>query len=135
MKHLFTALMMVFAGFVMAQDHTSPAQTAAAPFTSILNLDAKQQLNMVKIETTKQKNLADIASLKTSDYSLYLKKRHSVAQGAAGSVRIMLRKEQMPLYEAYIREQRNQRFIKIKQLMATGASKEAIDEAGIADDF
>ena len=135
MKNFLTALLMVFAGLVIAQDHASTPKEAASRFTSILDLDAKQQLKMIQIEENKAKNLSEIAAYKTSDYSLYIRKRHSVADGAAGSVRLMLRKEQMPKYEVYIREQRNLRFQKVKTLMSAGATKEEIDEAGVADDF
>jgi uncharacterized protein YoaH (UPF0181 family) len=134
MKNILTLILVAFGGFVMAQSNVS-AKEMASKFTEVLNLNEAQQKKMVQIQETKVQNLASIEAFRSSDYQLYMRKRHSIAEGTTGSVRLMLSKEQYAKLDTYLREQRNLRYENIKNLMAQGADKKTIDEASIPDDF
>ncbi|MBV6442425.1 MAG: hypothetical protein DYG98_19735 [Haliscomenobacteraceae bacterium CHB4] len=93
-------------------------------------LNADQAKEMYAIQQRKQRNLDEIASLQTSNRSLYLAKLESLQKGTLAGIRRILRtKEQVELYNKTQTEVRNQRSIKRKELSVKNLSKEELQAA------
>lgn len=93
-------------------------------------LNADQAKEMYTIQQRKQRNLSAIASLQTSNRSLYLAKLESLQKGTLSSIRRILRtKEQVELYNKTQTEVRNQRSVKRKELSTKNLSKEDMQAA------
>lgn len=97
------------------------------------NLNADQAKQMYKIQQRKNRNMAEIAGLQSSDMALYQVKSHNVQTGTWESIRRILNtKEQVELYRKTQGEIRGQRNAKRKELTKQKATKEAIETAVLA---
>jgi hypothetical protein len=106
------------------------ARTATQDLTTKYALNGDQAKQMYTIQARKQRNLASIESLKTSDPKLYDAKLQSIQKGTLASIRrILNNKEQVTRYEETQREVRNQKAIKRKEMTAAKASKADIEAA------
>ena len=93
-------------------------------------LHADQAKQMYGIQARKQRNLAQIASIQTSNPAKYRSKVQGVQQGTLHSIRGVLNtKAQVGLYNETQRTVRSQRADKRKELMVKKSSKEEIDAA------
>lgn len=141
MKYTILTLGFLLTTLVSAWSQSAPAQPAASSndpaaraatdaLVAKYNLNADQAKQMYTIQARKQRNLAQIADLKTSDPALYQTKMKSVQTGTLASIRRILKtKEQVDLFEKTKVEVRNQRAIKQKELMGKGAKKAEIEAA------
>lgn len=93
-------------------------------------LNADQAKEMYIIQQRKQRNLGEIASLESSNRSLYLSKLESLQKGTLSSIRRVLRtKEQVDLYDKTQADVRTQRSVKRKELTAKNLSKDDMQAA------
>ena len=138
MKQLFAlALFLISTLAVSAQDvkskppaATPPANDAAAreatdKLVAKYTLNADQAKEMFTIQKRKLRNLDQIASLQTSNRSLYLSKLESLQKSTLASIRRVLRsKEQVELYNKTQADVRIQRAAKRKELAAQKLPKD-----------
>lgn len=138
MKYYFVLpfLMLLLAGSAQAQN--APTQTAtdaaARTATDVLvkkyTLNADQAKQMYTIQVRKQRNLAQIEGLKTSNPTKFRSKLQGVQQGTLRSVRVVLNtKAQVDLYKETQGKVRLLQADKRKELMVKKSSKEEIDAA------
>ena len=145
MKQLSAALLLFFiAGSIAvsaqkieskppaASDNNSSAGDAVAreateKLVTKYTLNADQAKQMYTIQQRKQRNLAGIEPLKTSDRSRYLSKLESQQKGTLTSIRRTLHsKEQLALYQKTQAHIRTKRAEKRKELLLAKSSKEDI---------
>lgn len=138
MKQLFAlALFLISTLAVSAQDAkskppaaTPPANDAAAreatdKLVAKYTLNADQAKEMFTIQKRKLRNFDQIASLQTSNRSLYLAKLESLQKNTLASIRRVLRsKEQVELYNKTQTDVRTQRAAKRKELAAQKLPKD-----------
>ena len=146
MKQLFAlALFVITTAAAVAQDvkalppsgnataDDAVAREATDKLVAKYTLNADQAKEMFTIQKRKQRNLGEIASLQTSNRSLYLSKLESVQKGTLGSIRRLLRtKEQVDLYNKTQTEVRTQRAAKRKELTPKNLPKDDLQAALLA---
>jgi hypothetical protein len=136
---LFSLLIALFAGIALqAQtDKSAPSDEAVRKTTETLvakyKLNADQAKQMYTIQVRKNRNMASIASLETTDQALYLAKWANVQKGTLSSIRRILKnKEQVDLYNKTQGEIRSLRGQKRKELSVQKATKNAVEYAVLA---
>lgn len=123
------SLVLLFAAFGAMGQSTSPAQQATEKMTQLYGLSAEQQVEMLKIQERKYRNLADIEPLKASDPSAYILKVRAVHSGNNVSFERILDAEQMKVFRQQQQQFREKKSIIYKQLQSKGASQQEIDKA------
>lgn len=98
-------------------------------FKEKLNLSDAQQKEVSKIVLKKYNELQSISKLRSQDESLFRKKRRSIYELTEGSVRLVLAKDQLELWEDYRAERRMKNALLIRKLQSENASKEDIKDA------
>ncbi len=130
MKYSFLLCFFLFAGLLTAQSAkvtNEQVAAAAAEVTAIYNLDADQQIAIVKIERTRLENLAAIAPLQTKDKVKYYAKRKSSHIGEQNSIeRILNTTEQRAIFQQRKTAARIAESDRIKELRAQGHNGDAI---------
>lgn len=101
----------------------------AKHFVKVLKLDKVQKIKMQDILSQKYKNLDAISALEKEDHALYRSKRRAIYSGMDGSIRLILNREQIDLFDVEKRRQRLVNAEKIQQLQAKGADVEDIMDA------
>lgn len=142
MKHTFLTLgfllTFVLAGFAQQQKssgHTIPADDQVArAATEVLvakySLNADQAKQMYAIQARKQRNLAEIESLKTTDPVKYYAKLKSIQQGTIAGIKRTLRtKEQVTLFQRTQSQVRSDQAAKRKVMISEGATQEQVEAA------
>jgi hypothetical protein len=148
MKKLIAA-MSLFLAFTLsahAQKTGTAAPTTAAPAAASHNdqvvrqttdalvakysLNADQAKQMYTIQVRKERNMNEIAALKSSDPALYATKLQSVRKGTTASIRRILNtKEQVELYQKTQTDLRVKRAEVRKNMMAKNATQAEIEAA------
>lgn len=132
-KIIFTLLCCLPVFFLSAQKaDRAVAQRAidkTAQLKTILSLDAKQEAAVLKIQDRKDRQMAEIESLKNSNYELYTKKVDSIHKGNEIAVQRLLNKEQLAAYHQHRSHIRMEKARLTKKMKAEGASKKAIEKA------
>jgi hypothetical protein len=136
MKHILVLLFAILSGLSSATaQSTAPvsndaARTATDKLVAKYTLNADQAKQMYTIQERKQRNMAQIESLKTSDPVLYRAKVQSTQKGTLNSIRrILNNKAQVNLFDQTQRDVRNNRAEKQKELMVQKADKATIEAA------
>lgn len=128
MKKLILFLpLMVFAGIIHAQaisQEDIAAATEAA--VNLYQLEDSQVAEMQTIQARRLKNLADVASLRESDYQLFLRKRSAIRAGTEASLSRLLTSEQMKILTQQQIEHRKKASAVIQRLKQEGATPEEI---------
>ncbi|MBP6825437.1 MAG: hypothetical protein KA165_02660 [Saprospiraceae bacterium] len=113
-------------GNAVSQDD-AVAREAAEKLAAKYSLNADQAKQVYTIEQRKQRNLAEIEPLKTSDRSRYLAKLESLQKGTLNSIKRTLHtKEQLDLFQSTQADVRTKRAEKRKELLLAKSSKEDI---------
>lgn len=113
-------------GNAVSQDD-AVAREAAEKLAAKYSLNADQAKQVYTIEQRKQRNLAKIEPLKTSDRSRYLAKLESLQKGTLNSIKRTLHtKEQLDLFQSTQADVRTKRAEKRKELLLAKSSKEDI---------
>jgi hypothetical protein len=131
MKKLILFLpLLAFAGIIRAQS-VSQEDIAAATTAAVelYQLEDSQLAEMQKIQARRLKNLADVESLRTSDYPLFLRKRSAIKAGTEASIKRLLNNEQMKILTQQQIEGRKRTSELIQRLKQEGATPEAIKTA------
>lgn len=128
---LLTAVLLFIVSGVFAQAKSNEAaiEQETSKLVTLYQLDKKQAKEMKVIQERKFNNLEQIASLKTSNNELYTQKRIAIDKGTDASIRKMLNKDQMAIYNSQKLEQRKEQAALIKKMKQEGASKEDIQKA------
>lgn len=126
-------IMLVFCFFSMTcligQTNSAEATKATHELAKVYELTSKQQNEMLIIQMRKQKNLAEIASLETSDPELYSRKVAAQYEGTQASIVKLLTPAQKEIYRKRQAERRKKVAVKTKELRAQGKSKSEIRKA------
>lgn len=126
MKNIcFIVFALFLTNLTFAQDTTTKIKAAQSTYS----LTETQTNDFMKIETRYAKNLADIQILKDSDPELYQQKMLSLMQGNDSSMRRLLNKEQLKIYQAIKLERRKERAAYVTALKTQGKSKEEMKKA------
>ncbi len=106
------------------------ARQTTEQLTQKYSLNADQAKQVYTIQVRKQRNLSEIAALKTENQAQYQQKLQAVQHGTLASMRKTLKtKEQVTLFEQTKRDIRNKRAIKRKEMMSAKADKNLIEVA------
>lgn len=130
MKNLMFCLALLFAAVgVMAQSSTkTPAQEATDKLTQLYGLSPEQQVEMLKVQERKFRNLAEIAGLKTTDYKMYMRKIQSIQYGNNASLQRLLNPEQDLIWQQQQTQLRERKLVAQKEMKAAGASQQQIEQ-------
>ena len=130
-KYLFIIPALFFAGMVFAQTNvssTSPAvKDVVDKFTAKYNLDEDQVAKMVKVQQRRLRNLGEIANLENTDSAKFLQKRKAINSGMVTSIKMILTKSQMQLFDqdqAAIRMKKAEKMAELKSQGLTQAEME-----------
>ena len=128
MKKLILFLpLLVFAGIIHAQAVSQEDITAATEAAvNLYQLEDNQVAEMQKIQARRLKNLADVESLRESDYPLFLRKRSAIRVGTEASLSRLLNDEQMKILTQQQIEHRKKASDVIQRLKQEGATPEKI---------
>lgn len=104
------------------------ARKTTEALTAKYGLSADQAKQMYTIQVRKQKNMAQILSVKDTDPALYLAKAQNVQKSTLVNIRRILQsKEQVDIYQKTQSEIRGLRALKQKEMAAQKASRSAIE--------
>ena len=110
-----------------ASDKT-PAQQATEQMTQRYNLNQKQQAEMLKIQTRKYSNLAEIEPIKLSNAPLYQRKIQSIQLGNNASFERLFNAEQNKTLHQEQLKLREKKAVAYKEMKSAGASQQEIDQ-------
>ena len=129
-KIFFSILSLFLAVSVIAQGSVDPkVREAADEMVEIYSLEEVQAATALEIQERKYRNLAEIASLESTNEDLYRHKYKAVLQSTDASLRRMLNDEQMIIYNQRKTEMRNKRAEKTAEMKAQGLAIEDIEKA------
>jgi len=104
MKHLTSIIVLLCLCIspLLSQNETLPAQRNLSErlqaTAQALQLDEAQAAKLQTVYLRESAQLQEITSLKTSDPQKYTQKLQAIRKGTMGSIRLLLRDEQIPLY-------------------------------------
>jgi hypothetical protein len=127
MKIKMLILFLIISGSMMAQSRSASVEKGVQELTQRYQLNEQQVAEMYTILERKERNLAEIAELESTDYRVYLEKKRIIRTHTEGSIRRFLSEEQRQIQReeqlAYRRTTSNT----IKELQAAGKTKEEIE--------
>ena len=135
---------LIFCFFLFAATLQVNAQTAkgasfaidqTVQLTEKYQLSAEQVEQMQVIQQRKIKNFADIQSLMESDPEKYQAKMKSIHFGTNNSIRKMLNRDQLKIYQQMEIDKRKKKADRISKMKESGASMDEIKKAMIQQDF
>ena len=131
MKKLFFWMLIVFfsAAVSAQQDYEKMAKKEAKHYIKVLDLNADQKGQIVDILKHKYESIDALMELQSSDEKAFRAKRRAVYAGTDGSIRLILNREQIDLYDVEKRRQRLINAEEIKRLKAAGADQDDILDA------
>ncbi len=112
----------------LAMDNTK-ARTMTEKLTALYELDADQVEKMYQIQMRKQTQLTEIQPLETSDAKTYLTKLKAIQNGNEGSIKMLLKPEQLKAYQFNYMRMRKERSDKATALKNQGMSADEIEKA------
>lgn len=131
MKNPIFCLVFLFCALgATAQNATdkTPAQAATEQLTQRYNLNQKQQVEMLKIQERKYRNLAEIEPIKLSNAPLYQRKVQSIQIGNNASFERLFDAEQNKSLRQQQLQLREKKAVAYKEMKSSGASQQAIDK-------
>ncbi len=131
MKKIFFSILSLFlAVSVIAQSSVNPnAKKAADEMIKIYDLDEKQSVTALEIQERRYRNLAEIASLESTDKDLYRHKYKAILQSTDASLRRMLNENQIASYNERKMDLRERKAEKTAELKEQGLSMTEIEDA------
>lgn len=96
--------------------------------TQRYNLNQKQQAEMLKIQTRKYSNLAEIEPIKLSNAPLYQRKIQSIQLGNNASFERLFNAEQNKTLHQEQLKLREKKAVAYKEMKSAGASQQEIDQ-------
>lgn len=131
MKNPIFCLVFLFCALgATAQNATekTPAQVATDHATQLYNLSQKQQVEMLKIQERKYRNLAEIEPIKQSNAPLYQRKIQSIQLGNTASFERLFNAEQQKTLRQQQLQLREKKAAAYKEMKSAGASQQEIDK-------
>lgn len=127
MKYCIIAFLVCVSLGLQAQDTPSRAQSETATLTALYQLDEAQTTEMLRIQERRFNNQQEIEPLRTTDYRLYLQKRHAIRVNTDSSIRRMLSPEQITIFNDQQAQRRLADSQFIKEMLQAGKTKEEIE--------
>ncbi len=128
MKHFLLLVITLFSiQLLSAQTQTERVEAETAKLRQLYQLDESQATEMRRIQQRRFNNIEEIASLQQSDFSLWVQKRRAIQTNTEGSVRRMLRPEQLTVFDQQMRQRRIEDSNFIKEMQQQGRTKEQIE--------
>lgn len=78
----------------MAQDYSANVIQSVNESSTRYDLDDKQRIQMFVIEERRERNLAEIETLRATDHPLFLQKKQAIRKNTTGSIHRMLTEDQ-----------------------------------------
>jgi hypothetical protein len=127
MKYVLVFMLSLAALGLRAQDQRALIVQETQAQMALYQLDENQAQQMLRIQERRFGNLAEIESLRAGNYPLYLQKRRAIRTNTDGSIRRILRPDQMEIYNQQMTQRRlaDSEFIKSK--LQEGKTKEEIE--------
>jgi hypothetical protein len=125
MKYLLISLLFCLPAFSLAGQNMpfqaeDRAREAADYLADRYSLDDEQSNRMYKVQLRKYKQLNKLSLIREQDPDFYIEKLESVYTGTDGSIRLMLKEDQMRLYEKDLLELRKKRAEMTQKLKEQG---------------
>jgi len=111
----------------MAQDYSANVIQSTNDSSTRYQLDEKQKTQMFVIEERSERNLAEIETLRTSDYPLFLQKKQAIRKNTIGSIHRMLNAEQRLVLDQERLAYRIETSDLIRQYRSEGKNKSEIE--------
>ncbi len=126
-----TLMLLLISAPLLAQTKISKRdiQRATDEIATIYQLDATQKQEVYQIQERRLHNLAEVEKLKSTDYDLYVRKRHAVRIGTDHAIRQLLNEAQLKIYEARQKDLREREVERMRELKRQGASDAEIKKA------
>lgn len=125
------AILFVTSSSLWAQSKVSKrdVQKATNEVAALYQLNEVQQQKVFEIQERKLENLAQVETIKKTDYDTYLRKRRAVQIGADHAIKRLLNDSQLKVYQSKQDERRALEAEKMLELKRKGASNEEIQRA------
>ena len=125
------AILFVSSSPLLAQSKVSKrdVQKATNDLIALYQLDQTQQQKAYEIQERKLENLAQVETIKKTDYDTYLRKRRAVQIGADHAIKRLLNESQLKIYQEKQEARRALEAEKMRELKQKGASNEEIQRA------
>lgn len=133
MKYLLISLLFCLPAFSLAGQNMpfqaeDRAREAADYLAERYSLDDEQSSRMYKVQLRKYKQLNKLSLIREQDPDFYIEKLESVYTGTDGSIRLMLKEDQMRLYEKDLLELRKKRAEMTQRLKEQGKTEWEVRE-------
>jgi hypothetical protein len=127
MKKILLLTIAVLSSFTFFAQNA--AETTTAKLKETYRLTDAQVKKMEQIQQNRLKNLSEVEKYKTTNPTMYLRKRQSISTGTNGSIERLLNKEQMVTYrqkQAEIRIARAKKETELKSSKTGDLEKQMI---------
>ncbi len=104
-------------------------QKATDEVAALYQLNEDQKQKVYEIQERRLENLAQVETLKTTDYDAYLRKRRAVQIGTDNAIKRLLDAPQLEIFQTLSVKRRERETAKMIELKKQGASKEEIERA------
>lgn len=129
-KLILWAFLIVLTGGLNAQKSAeSNARKEAKHYIKVLDLNDDQKIKLESVLLHKYESIEEISALESSDPGQFRAKRRAVYAGTDQSIRMLLTREQLDLFEVEKRRQRLANAERIQKLQKQGADQEDILDA------
>lgn len=126
MKANIFILFLFLGGALMAQDRSAAVEQAVQELNQRYQLNDQQLAEVYVIQERKERNLAEIAHLESTDQRTYLEKKRIIRTHTEGSIRRFLTPAQRSIQHQEQTEYRRATSKLIQQMQREGKSKEEI---------
>lgn len=128
MKHFLLLVITLFsAQLLSAQTQAERIEAETTKLRQLYQLDETQTAEMRRIQERRFSNVEEIASLQQSDFSLWVQKRRAIRTNTEGSIRRMLRADQLVVFDQQMTQRRIEDSNFIKEMQQQGKTKEQIE--------
>ena len=117
----------MLSGTMMAQSRSTTVEKGVQELTQRYQLNDQQIAEMYTILERKERNLAEIAELETTDHRVYLEKKRIIRTHTEGSIRRFLNEDQRQIQREEQLVYRRTTSNIIKEMQAAGKTKAEIE--------
>ena len=124
---ILSFVFLLLASLAFGQSEKSPAQQMTDRLTEKYGLTPDQQAKMLTIQERNFRQLAEIEDLKKSNPTLYIQKMRALKMGMDGSVKRILREDQLAIFRQEKIAFRKQKSTIYSEMKSKGATQQQID--------
>lgn len=129
-KLILWSFLLIFSGSINGQKNSElQVQKEAKHYVKVLDLNEDQIAKIEDVFVHKYESLNEIALMESTDLELFRAKRRAIYAGTDQSIRLLLNREQIELFDIEKRRQRLANSERIAKLQKQGADKEDILDA------